>query len=81
MWFTAVLYCNLVCRLAADSPRWGGGQRRLAAKRKGRFRLRRQEITHLDIIATFNKEFPFIKVLTTSDAAAIWSRALSRNGA
>ena len=38
-----------------------------AAKKEGQVSLYGgQEITHPDIIAAFNKEFPFIKVLTTS---------------
>ena len=60
--FTAIV-------LAAEIPKWKEEWQRVveAAKKEGQISpYGGQEITHPDIIATFNKEFPFIKVLTTS---------------
>ena len=56
-------------RQAAGAPKWQAEWQKTieAAKKEGQFSLYGgQEITHPDIIAAFNKEFPFIKVLTTS---------------
>jgi len=58
---------------AADAPRWQQDWERVveAAKREGQVSLYGgQEITHPDIIAAFNKEFPFIKVLSVAGRAA-----------
>ena len=55
--------------MAAEAPRWQAEWQKTieAAKKEGQLSLYGgQEITHPDIIAAFNKEFPFIKVLTTS---------------
>src|SRR5207342_366281 len=54
---------------AGETPRWKEEWQRVveAAKKEGQLSLYGgQEVTHPDIIAAFNKEFPFIKVLTTS---------------
>ena len=70
MWFTAVLLLvTWSAAFAADSPKWQAEWQRTteAAKKEGQLSLYGgQEITHPDIIAAFSKEFPFIKVLTTS---------------
>ena len=55
--------------VAAEAPKWQAEWQKTieAAKKEGQLSLYGgQEITHPDIIAAFNKEFPFIKVLTTS---------------
>ena len=55
--------------LAAEVPKWQAEWQKIveAAKKEGQVSLYGgQEITHPDILAAFNKEFPFIKVLTTS---------------
>jgi iron(III) transport system substrate-binding protein len=54
---------------AAETPRWKEEWQRVveAAKKEAQVSLYGgQEITHPDILAAFNKEFPFIKVTTTS---------------
>src|SRR4030095_9391553 len=54
---------------AAETPRWKEEWQRVveAAKKEAQVSLYGgQEITHPDIVAAFNKEFPFIKVTTTS---------------
>jgi iron(III) transport system substrate-binding protein len=54
---------------AAEIPKWKEEWQRVleAAKKEGQIALYGgQEITHPDIVAAFNKEFPFIKVTTTS---------------
>jgi iron(III) transport system substrate-binding protein len=54
---------------AAEIPKWKEEWQRVlaAAKKEGQVALYGgQEITHPDIVAAFNKEFPFIKVTTTS---------------
>jgi iron(III) transport system substrate-binding protein len=54
---------------AGEAPKWKEDWERTlnAAKKEGQLSLYGgQEITHPDIIAAFNKEFPFIKVTTTS---------------
>ena len=54
---------------AAEAPKWKEDWQRTieAAKKEGQVSLYGgQEITHPDIIAAFTKEFPFIKVTTTS---------------
>ena len=68
--FLVVLFLGIATvALAADAPKWQADWQRTveAAKKEGQVSLYGgQEITHPDIIAAFNKEFPFIKVLTTS---------------
>jgi len=57
---------------AAEVPRWKEEWQRVveAAKKEGQVSLYGgQEITHPDIIAAFNKEFPFIKVLSVAGRA------------
>ena len=71
MTFVAVAIASAFTAIvsAAEVPRWKEEWLRAveAAKREGQVSLYGgQEITHPDIIAAFNKEFPFIKVLTTS---------------
>jgi len=54
---------------AGETPRWKEDWLRAveAAKKEGQVSLYGgQEITHPDIIAAFSKEFPFLKVTTTS---------------
>lgn len=67
----AVWLCGLAAvASAADSrPAWQREWEKILedAKREGEVRLwGEQEITHPDIIAGFNKEFPFIKAVTVS---------------
>ena len=53
---------------AGEASKWKEEWQRVveAAKKEGQVSLYGgQEITHPDIVAAFNKEFPFIKVLTT----------------
>ena len=57
----------------AEQPKWKEEWSRVveAAKREGKLSLYGgQEITHPDIIAAFNKEFPFIKITSASGRAA-----------
>ena len=65
----------LVVALAdsAELPKWKGEWTRVieAAKQEGQLSLYGgQEITHPDIIAGFNKKFPFIRVTSASGRAA-----------
>lgn len=58
---------------AGDAPRWKEDWQKTieAAKKEGQLSLYGgQEITHSDIIAAFNKEFPSIKVTSASGRAA-----------
>jgi len=58
---------------AAEQSKWKEEWQRVveSAKKEGQLSLYGgQEITHPDILAAFNKEFPFIKVLTASGRAA-----------
>jgi iron(III) transport system substrate-binding protein len=58
---------------AGELPKWKEEWARVveAAKKEGQLSLYGgQEITHPDIIAAFNKEFPFIKVTSASGRAA-----------
>src|SRR5215510_14861110 len=58
---------------AGETPRWKEEWQRVveAAKKEGQLSLYGgQEITHPDIIAAFNKEYPFIKVTSASGRAA-----------
>jgi iron(III) transport system substrate-binding protein len=57
---------------AAETPRWKEEWQKTieAAKKEGQLALYGgQEITHPDILAAFNKEFPFIKVISTAGRA------------
>ena len=58
---------------AADKPKWQSEWQKTieAAKKEGQLSLYGgQEITHPDIVAAFNKEFPFIRVTSASGRAA-----------
>jgi ABC-type Fe3+ transport system substrate-binding protein len=58
---------------AGDAPRWKEEWQKTieAAKKEGQVSLYGgQEISHPDILAAFNKEFPFIKVLSVAGRAA-----------
>ena len=58
---------------AVQAPRWQEEWQRTieAAKKEGQLSLYGgQEITHPEILAAFNKEFPFIKVTTVGGRAA-----------
>jgi iron(III) transport system substrate-binding protein len=69
-WRLAVAsFCVAAVATAAEAPKWKEEWQRTvkAAKKEGQVSLYGgQEITHPDIVASFNKEFPFIKVTTTS---------------
>jgi len=57
----------------AELPKWQAEWQRVvqAAKKEGQLALYGgQEMTHPDIIAAFNKEFPFVKVTAASGRAA-----------
>ncbi len=59
--------------IAAEAPQWKEEWQKAieAAKKEGQVSLYGgQEITHPDIVAAFNKEFPFIKVLSVAGRAA-----------
>jgi iron(III) transport system substrate-binding protein len=59
--------------ISAESPKWQVEWQKTqeAAKKEGRLSLYGgQEITHPDIVAAFNKEFPFIKITSASGRAA-----------
>src|SRR5437870_11886330 len=68
-----IFVVNIVASvLAAEAPRWQIEWQKTveAAKREGQLSLYGgQEITHPDILTAFNKEFPFIKVLTVAGRA------------
>ena len=71
MLFVAVAIASAFTAIvsAGEIPKWKEEWQRVveAAKKEAQISLYGgQEITHPDIIAAFNKEFPFIKVLTTS---------------
>jgi len=58
---------------AGETPKWKEEWQRVveAAKKEGQVSLYGgQEITHPEILAAFNKEFPFIKVLSVAGRAA-----------
>jgi iron(III) transport system substrate-binding protein len=58
---------------AADAPRWQSEWQKTveAAKKEGQLSLYGgQEITHPDILTAFNKDFPFIRVISTAGRAA-----------
>jgi iron(III) transport system substrate-binding protein len=69
-WRLAVAsFCVAAVATAAEAPKWKEEWQRTvkAAKKEGQVSLYGgQEITHPDIVSAFNKEFPFIKVTTTS---------------
>ena len=59
--------------IGAEQPKWQAEWQRVieAAKKEGQLSLYGgQEITHPEIIAAFNKEFPFIKIISASGRAA-----------
>jgi iron(III) transport system substrate-binding protein len=66
-----LLFCTSV--FAAESPKWKEEWQRVVAgaKKEGQLSLYGGlEITHPDIIAAFQKEFPFIKITSASGRAA-----------
>ena len=68
-----VLLVSVGMASAAEVSKWKGEWARVieAAKKEGQLSLYGgQEITHPDIIAGFNKEFPFVKVTSASGRAA-----------
>ena len=73
--FAATLIVLLAVALthAAEPPKWQADWQQLigAAKKEGQLSLYGgQEITHPEILAAFNKEFPFIKIASASGRAA-----------
>lgn len=72
-WGVAVALLFTGIAHTAEPPKWQTDWQRVieAAKKEGHLSLYGgQEITHPDIIAAFNKEFPFIKVTSASGRAA-----------
>jgi iron(III) transport system substrate-binding protein len=64
-----LLSSAIVAGAAESKPAWQRDWEKIleGAKKEGEVRLwGEQEITHTDIIAAFNKEFPFIKAVTVS---------------
>ena len=64
-----LLSSAIVASAAESKPAWQRDWEKIleGAKKEGEVRLwGEQEITHTDIIAAFNKEFPFIKAVTVS---------------
>ena len=64
-----LLSSAIVAGAAESKPSWQRDWEKIleGAKKEGEVRLwGEQEITHTDIIAAFNKEFPFIKAVTVS---------------
>jgi len=64
-----VLGTRAIASAAESKPAWQRDWEKIleGAKKEGEVRLwGEQEITHTDIIAAFNKEFPFIKAVTVS---------------
>ena len=64
-----LLSSAIVAGAAESKPGWQRDWEKIleGAKKEGEVRLwGEQEITHTDIIAAFNKEFPFIKAVTVS---------------
>ena len=67
----ALLFCTTA--VAAEFPKWKEEWQRVVegAKKEAQLSLYGGlEITHPDIIAAFNKEFPFIKIISASGRAA-----------
>jgi iron(III) transport system substrate-binding protein len=67
--FKLTLAVAVIATAAESKPAWQREWEKVleGAKREGEVRLwGEQEITHPDIIAAFNKEFPFIKAVTVS---------------
>ena len=72
-WGVAVALLFTGIAHTAELPKWQAEWQRTveAAKKEGQLSLYGgQEITHPEIIAAFNKEFPFIKVTSASGRAA-----------
>jgi len=75
-WLTLSFACLLgwvSTVIGAEQPKWQAEWQRVieAAKKEGQLSLYGgQEITHPEIIAAFNKEFPFIKITSASGRAA-----------
>jgi hypothetical protein len=71
---TFAYFLGLVSNVAgAEQPKWQAEWQRVieAAKKEGQLSLYGgQEITHPEILAAFNKEFPFIKIISASGRAA-----------
>jgi len=70
----AFLFCvSVTVSDAAEPPKWQAEWQKTieAARKEGQLSLYGgQEITHPDVIAAFNKEFPFIKITSASGRAA-----------
>jgi len=69
MFVAVVVLTGALIASAGDAPRWQLEWQKTieGAKREGQLSLYGgQEITHPDILAAFNKEFPFIKVITVA---------------
>lgn len=67
--FFMVLVLSSIASAADSKPSWQREWDKIleGAKKEGEVRLwGEQEITHLDILAAFNKEYPFIKTVTVS---------------
>ncbi|MBM4261406.1 MAG: extracellular solute-binding protein [Deltaproteobacteria bacterium] len=70
---TILVFVLVTLGHAAEAPKWQAEWQKTieAAKKEGQLSLYGgQEITHPDIIAAFNKEFPFIRVTSASGRAA-----------
>jgi iron(III) transport system substrate-binding protein len=73
-WFAvAIAVFAAAVAFAGEAPQWKEEWQKTieAAKKEGQLSLYGgQEISHPDILAAFNKEFPFIKVISTAGRAA-----------
>jgi iron(III) transport system substrate-binding protein len=70
---TLIVLLSVALTHAAEPPKWQADWQQLigAAKKEGQLSLYGgQEITHPEILAAFNKEFPFIKITSASGRAA-----------
>ena len=73
LFFTVLSYTIAPLSSAGDAPKWHEDWQKAveAARKEGQITLYGgQEITHPDIVAAFNKEFPFIKAITAAGRAA-----------
>jgi len=70
----AFLFCvSVTVSDAAEPPKWQAEWQKTieAARKEGQLSLYGgQEITHPEVIAAFNREFPFIKITSASGRAA-----------
>ena len=72
LFFTVLSFTVAPLSSAADAPKWQAEWQKTieAAKKEGQLSLYGgKEITHPDILAAFNKEFPFIKIITAAGRA------------